>query len=74
MVLVRVLYPTLICEYVISSVNIENFFVRRYCETEERRSRLLMSDHHLYLLELSADNWEEGFCVCNLDPSNKAGS
>lgn len=32
-----------------------------------------MSDHHLYLLELSADNWEEGFCVCNLDPSYKAG-
>lgn len=72
--LVRVHSPTLICGYAVSSAKIENFFVRMYCETEEKRSRLLMSDHHLYLLELSADNWEEGFCVFNLDPSYKAGS
>lgn len=46
------------CGHAVSSANIENFFVRMYCETEERRSRLLMSDHHPYLLEFSADNWE----------------
>lgn len=55
---VRVLYPALISGYEVSSANLENFFVRMYCETEEKRSRLLMSEHHLYLLELSEADWE----------------
>lgn len=55
---VRVLYPTLICGYAVSSANLEYFSVRMYCETEERRSRLLTPECHLYLLEFNAANWE----------------
>lgn len=54
----RALHPMLICGHAVSSSNVENFFVGMHCEVEERRSRLLMSDYHLYLLELNAGKWE----------------